>query len=167
MSELLKSGKVGYCSSIEETLEIWSKTGLLDGLTHLMEIKVAVALENAAKILLLDKSSYETNFEFDVLVFPVIRRCMSGIEQKSVDNIMSELSSREIMVEFKKIQMLDNFDVKLVMDMLYKNYQPLMEIMVDLFGPTTDNLDMQAEVTAQLCEMMIFALSYRTKYSNK
>jgi hypothetical protein len=138
MSELMKSGKVGNNTTDEEIFNAWKDSGLLERLAPVMRIKVAKALENGAKLLLTGKYK-DVEWDFDMVLFPVIRRCMTGIEDYGVDKITGKNVPLDE-AEVKKAIILHNFDVILVADMLYKNYTNLETIYKDLYCEYLDKI---------------------------
>ena len=85
MSQLLKSGMVGNGGTQEQILKNWENSGLLEGLDSILKLKVALTLEDAAKILL--QTSKYVSTKYDVVAFPVIRRTISIINGGSLSYI--------------------------------------------------------------------------------
>lgn len=96
MSHLLNSGLVGITdkerSSLNDVYYRWRQTGFLDGLDKDVAIKVSIAFEITALILLLDnkmcdmyyKMTEENAFEepeYETMIFPIVRRVISGFNE--------------------------------------------------------------------------------------
>lgn len=159
MSYLLNSGKVGNLTSNKEILQKWAETGMLDGLNKIMQKKVGIAFENCAKFLLSDESPYkDVEWMFDVYIFPTIRRCMSEINEAS--GLLKRVNKNTVK-EIKK-RLLNNFDVKLVCEMLYENFLPLSDFITKFFEKYIKT-DVEAETVAELSSMITYILCERER----
>jgi hypothetical protein len=101
MSELLNSGRVGIIdkerNSNKHIFDRWEQFGFLEGLDSSVSMKVALAFELTANILLMEGLScdirfkitgdiFDDNSKFETAVFPIVRRIV-GRTPEAVDYV--------------------------------------------------------------------------------
>lgn len=91
MSHLLNSRLFGETNSIDKIYLYWKNSGLIDGVDYEVALKLSVALELLAIMLLADQKMCDMYYkmtgeivyeepEFYIMIFPIVRRVISGFE---------------------------------------------------------------------------------------
>ena len=99
--------------NLEEIVEKWSMTGLLDGLSGDIKIHTAVSCEKTAQIIIRNEEYY--NGFFTTAIFPVIYRiCKTGLKIKNLPDLMEKFKQFIIdnRVIFDDMHTISNIDVE-------------------------------------------------------
>lgn len=150
MSNLLNSGQVGIGEKTEEqVLETWSNISLLDGIDEEIKLKTAMLYEKAANILINMSNHYTYDSRISTLIFPIIRRVVSEIYKK--------------VNEDRRMGMVYLLDAEYIL----KRTSAMFDDAISFYEKhlTSSNMDIEAECTAWLCQLIAF--EYIAKFKEK
>lgn len=152
MSSLLNSGLVGHGGTNEEIIKKWADTGLLEGLEASEKLKVAICMDRAAELIL--NSRKYAKFPYDTVIFPVIRRVITGIYKETRN---SDVPHSEMIYEF--------ISAEYIMGEMNRIYEPIYDNFEIVFGFNQKNFDTEAEAAAFASETIIrmFISSFKKK----
>ena len=162
MSELLKSGCVGKNKTQKQILAAWEKTGLLQGLKGSMKIYIANAMERGATLILTGR--YGTEWKYDILFFPIIRRTMTLFKSKEYFFLFGKSSDPN---KREKIKLaLKNFDVEYVINSMNENIPKFESLITNMNHGWINNLDIEAEICSYYTQMLARGLSVQYRYTD-
>lgn len=156
MSELLKSGLVGYgTKSDEEIIKTWEKIGLLDGISdELLKLKVALTLDNTAKILLCDNLYIDSRLE--TFLFPITRIVFSLIYEDNFNHIFNYKEIKPIVIDLITAEFITEKSIQLY---------PTTQILFDLIYSNSKKVDIEAEICSFIGEKVaeLFIRDFKDK----
>jgi len=144
MSELIKSGLFGMGDKTkEETILNWTTTNLLDGIKDkTLKDKVALTLEDAANIMVnaVDYTPYCG--QFDMMIFPIIRRVICSIHSGEFHYMMISGD-----YENSKAGLVDLLTADFIVKETVKIYTPTLEFFKNIYSDEVE-IDFEAEACA-------------------
>lgn len=150
MSNLLDSGLVGIGGTTEEIVKKWSNLGLLEGIDGIEKIQTAICMDKAAELIL--NSRQYAKFNYDTVIFPVIRRVISGIKSK----VSNSNDNKEMIIEF--------ITAEYIMSEMNRLYEPMYANFEIAYGKNKD-YDIECETSAFVSEIIaqMFVRSFKNK----
>lgn len=147
MSELLNSGLFGMSNiSKEQIIKNWEVSGLLEGIDdETIKEKTALVLDDAAKILLKVVDYSPNNGRFDIVIFPIIRRVLNGIDGGEFSYIIRD--------DYDEVKsgLIDLITAEFIIKKSAKLYLPTLEFF-DKIYTDEKTIDTEAEATAFVAE---------------
>jgi hypothetical protein len=168
MSELLNSGMVGFAKSnnlsSEQIVTNWTQSGLLEGLTGATKTKVALVMEETAQIMLSFRDY--ANISYETIVFPIIRRVISGIERGDYDFVFPGKPKPNVIPQtYDEVKdgLIDLIDGKVILSQVSRLWPLSLEFFYKIYDDK--EVDIEAEAAAFVAERIehLYLIQFRNK----